>query len=400
MDPITHGITGALLGKGLFSERHGRIATFAAILGSVFPDVDVFQEAFVRDPLSIVKYHRGVTHSFVCLPIFAGLLAWLTRWIAKRTGHESPSWPMLTLIYGVGIASHIILDAMTSFGTRIWDPISQQRVAWDVLFIIDFTLTSIVLLPQVIAWIYRDREKSLGRAIRTWLTFTLAAFVVWAVTRAAGFPFHIWIAFFASVVMAGAFFLPSLRGWGYGVTRAKWCQGGLIVLLAYLLACAYAHHAALLRVANFARLNHIVVDRMGAIPIPPSLLDWGGVIRSVDGVYQTNLDLRDAKPPEFHFMSDSPPDTFIARAMQLPEVQLYWRFARFPVIRSSFEDGHHVVDFAEHRFVSRHRESPQPFTYRVVFDAAGKVVAQGWHSNGMLRREMKEKESRPGSDPR
>jgi len=400
MDPITHGITGALLGKGLFSERHGRIATFAATLGSVFPDVDVFQEAFVHDPLSIVKYHRGVTHSFVCLPIFAGLLAWLTRWVAKRTGHESPSWAMLTLIYGAGIASHIILDGMTSFGTRIWDPISQQRVAWDVLFIIDFTLTSIVLLPQVIAWIYRDREKSLRRAALMCLIFTGAAFGAWEAARTAGFPFHIWIAFFASAVMAAAFFLPSLRGWGFSITRARWCQAGGIVLLAYLFACAYAHHTALLRVSDFARANHIVVDRMGAIPIPPSFLDWGGVIRSVDGVYQAHFDLRDGNPPEFQFISDSPPDTFIARAMRLPEVQLYWRFARFPVIRSSFEDGHHVVDFAEHRFVSRHRETAQPFTYRVVFDAAGNVVQQGWRSNGMLRREMKQGDARRAGDPR
>jgi hypothetical protein len=307
---------------------------------------------------------------------------------------------MLTLIYGVGIASHIILDGMTSFGTRIWDPITQQRVAWDVLFIIDFTLTSIVLLPQVIAWIYRDREKSLGRAIWMWLVFTAAAFVVWEVTRTAGFPFHIWIAFFASAVMAGAFFLPTIRGWGYGVTRAKWCQGGSVVLLAYLLVCAYGHHVALLRVVDFAKANHVVVDRMGAIPIPPSFLDWGGVVRSTDGVYQANFDLRDAKPPVFQFISDSPPDTFIARAMHLPDVQLYWRFARFPVIRSSFADGHHVVDFAEHRFVSRHRETPQPFTYRVVFDAAGNVIQQGWRTNGTLRRQMKEKEPQPTGDSR
>jgi hypothetical protein len=307
---------------------------------------------------------------------------------------------MLTVIYGVGIASHIILDGMTSFGTRIWDPISQERVAWDLLFIIDFVLTSIVLLPQVVAWIYRDREKSRVRAISMWLLFTLAAFAAWEATRVAGFPFHLWIACLANVVMAAVFFLPSLRGWGFGIPRARWCQGGAVVLLAYLLACGLAHHAALRRVADFTKANHVVVDRMGAIPIPPSFLEWGGVIRSPDGVYQANFDLRDTKAPEFLFVSDSPPDTFIARAMQLPEVQLYWRFARFPVIRSSFEDGHHVVDFGEHRFVSRHREGPQPFTYRVVFDAAGNVVAQGWRSNGMFRREMKQGVAGHAGDPR
>ena len=70
---------------------------------------------------------------------------------------DSPSFGVLTLIYGVGIASHILLDGMTSFGTRMLTPISQQRVAWDLLFIIDLVFTSIVLLPQIIAWIYSDR---------------------------------------------------------------------------------------------------------------------------------------------------------------------------------------------------------------------------------------------------
>ncbi len=141
MDPITHGITGALLGKGYFSERKGPVAVFAATLGAVFPDIDIIAEIGSRDPLAIIKYHRGITHSFVGLPFFAALLAWLTHWVARRRGIEAPSWAMLTLIYGVGIASHILLDGMTSFGTRMWTPISQKRVAWD------FCSSSISVLP-------------------------------------------------------------------------------------------------------------------------------------------------------------------------------------------------------------------------------------------------------------
>ena len=97
MDPITHGITGALLGKGIFSDREGRMATFAATLGSVFPDVDIVAESISRDPLAIVKYHRGITHSFIALPFFAALLAWLTIYFTRRRKIPCPSWPMLTL---------------------------------------------------------------------------------------------------------------------------------------------------------------------------------------------------------------------------------------------------------------------------------------------------------------
>src|ERR1700685_3803942 len=135
MDPVTHGIAGALLGKAYFSKRQARVAVFAATLGAVFPDIDIFYEGYAEishhDPLAIVRYHRAITHSFVALPFFAVLLALLTRWIARRLGYESPTVWMLTVIYGVGIASHIILDGMTSFGTRMWYPISTRRVSWD-----------------------------------------------------------------------------------------------------------------------------------------------------------------------------------------------------------------------------------------------------------------------------
>jgi membrane-bound metal-dependent hydrolase YbcI (DUF457 family) len=388
MDPITHGIAGALLGKGYFAERKGRVAIFAATLGAVFPDVDIVAEIVSRDPLSIVKYHRGITHSFVGLPFFAALLAWLTRWIARRRGIETPSWAMLTLIYGIGIASHILLDGMTSFGTRMWTPISQQRVAWDLLFIIDFSFTAIILLPQIAAWIYSDRVKSRMRALWMWLLFTLGAIASWTAAGAAGFPFHLWIVALASGIIAALFFLPAVDDWGFRISRAAWCQAGTYAMVAYLFVCSFAHHAAMQRVKSFASANNISIDRMGALPLPPSFLDWGGIIRSIDGVYQARFDLRNPAPPEFHFTADSPPDEFVARALLLPEVRLFWQFSRFPVIHTSTDGEYHVVDFGENRFVNTRKKSPQPFTYRVVFDKAGNIIEEGWQSDGMLLRRM------------
>lgn len=396
MDTITHGIVGGLIGKGYFSQRSGRVATFAAVAGAMFPDIDVLEEIFSRDPLAIVRYHRGITHSFLALPFFAAILAWLTRagfGILKKkfqslSGIESPSWRILFVIYAIAIASHIILDAMTSFGTRIWDPLSQERVAWDLLFIIDFCFTSIALLPQVVAWIYADRAKARVRAILMWVLFTGAAFVVWKIADAVGFPFHLWIAFFSSVIIAALFFLPAVRGAGFRISTARWCQAGAIVMLAYLFACSVAHHQALLRVKKFASANHVPIDRIAALPLPPSLLDWGGVIRSIDGVYQSRFDLRNSTPPLFSFTADSPPDMYVARAMQRPEVQLYWNFARFPVIRTFTENGLHYVDFNENRFINRKHEGPAPFSYRIVFDDAGDPVEEGWQASGMAVQRM------------
>jgi membrane-bound metal-dependent hydrolase YbcI (DUF457 family) len=397
MDPVTHGIAGALLGKGFFSKRQERVAIFAATLGAVFPDVDIFAEAISRDPLGIVKYHRAITHSFVGLPFFAVLLAVLTRALLPRVKRrwprfhdlESPPLGMLTLIYGVGIASHILLDGMTSFGTRMWFPISRERVAWDLLFIIDFSFTAIILVPQMIAWIYREPANSRARAWRTWALFSVGDLLVWVLARAAGYPFHLWVAGLASVVLAALFFGPATGGWGFQVTRERWCQAGAFAALVYLFACSVAHHEALLRAKAFADQNHIDVSRIGALPIPPSWLDWGDAIRSPDGIFQSQFDLRTTGPNVFNFIPDSRPNEYIARAFLLPDVRLYWSFARFPSIISFLEDGHPVVELGENRFQDGRRRGPQPFTYRVVFDDSGNVIEQGWLTNGMLQSSMR-----------
>ncbi len=403
MDTITHGIAGALIGKGYFSDRYGKVATFALTLGAVFPDSDVVAN-LTGDPLAIVKYHRGITHSFVALPFFAFLLAILTRalipWVRRRFPRwrdiQSPPLGMLTVVCAIGIASHILLDGMTSFGTRMWYPISSTRVAWDWLFIVDFSFTAILLIPQIIPWVYsrgpdaaRDSARSRSRALRMWAVFTASTLAIWFLLRVAAYPFRLWTAVLLIAVLAVLFFAPAIGHWGFRVRRARWCQAGVVAMVAYILACALAHHAAMDRVKAFAQAKQVAVDRVAALPIPPSFWDWGEAIRTPDGLYEAQLDLRRNDPPAFWWVPDSPPDSFIARAWTLPSVQLYWRFARFPVIRSFEQNGHHIVDFGENRFSDGRRQSPQPFTWEVVFDNSGDVLDQGWLTYGMLQQRMR-----------
>jgi membrane-bound metal-dependent hydrolase YbcI (DUF457 family) len=406
MDTITHGIAGALIGKGFFSEnpRTARVATFAAAVGAMFPDIDIVRYGFSSDPLAIVKYHRAITHSFIALPFWALALAWLTRValppLKKKfpslADVEAPSFLLLTLFYAIAIASHILLDGMTSFGTRMWTPLSQKRVAWDILFIIDFVFTSLVLVPQVAAWVFNadapSPARTRKRGIAMWVLFTLGTVVAWFIARGVGFAFHAWIIALASAIFALIFFAPALNNWGSRLGTPRWCRAGTILTLAYLCCCTYAHHVALHRVVDAARAPSIPMNRVAALPLPPSLLSWGGDIRTPVGVLQSQFDLRNPPPPDFHFFPDSPPDPFIARALALPEVQTYWGFARFPVIHSSKEGNLHFVDFNENRFIAhQHSEQdkgPTPFSYRVVFDESGDLIEEGWQANGMNVRRM------------
>ena len=397
MDPITHGIAGSLLGKSFFTKREGRIATFSCTLGAIFPDVDVFAELFTRDPLSVIRFHRGFTHSFFGLPIFAVALAWLTRLVFRRRG--APSFGILTLIYAVGIASHILLDATTSFGTRLWNPFSSDRVAWDLIFIVDFSFTAILLVPQVAAWIFRDREKARPRAWLMWIAFNIAAFGGWALATVLGFSFHLWILAVVAAALAAVFLLPLVSGRGFAISETAWCLAGTIAMFAYIAACGVAHHSALARVNAFVAENHINAVRIGAIPSPPSFLEWSGKIRTADGVYQSRFDLRKPAPPAFEFVADSPRDAYTSEAMNFPDARVYLWFARFPVIRSHMTGDDHVVELSDSRFSDPGRRLPDPFHLRFVLNPDGQLIEEEWSegASGLRTRKMMEKNRAPGT---
>lgn len=395
MDPVTHGIAGALIGKGFFAKRPSsdrsnesatRIAVFAATLGSVFPDVDVFADAFSHDPLSIARYHRGFTHSFIGLPIFAVALAWLTRasvrWYVKRTHRDDlhcPSFSVLFMIYTAGIASHIILDAFTSFGTRMLNPFSKDRVAWDFLFIIDFVFTALILLPQLAAWVHQRTETTMNRAAKMWGFCTVLAVGTWSLARAAEFPFSIWIVVIVSVLFAALFFIPMLNDWGSNVRRSAWCRAGFYVACAYIIACGVAHQVAISRVRAFAAMHGLTVEKLGALPLPPSFLNWNGMVLTPDGVYQSTFSLRDAGQPNFRLVPNSPPNRFTEEAARLEPVQTYLWFARFPVCRFMSIGERKIVEYADPRFFEGNaRNGPMPFTFAVIFDSQGKLLHYGW----------------------
>ncbi|MBV9886635.1 MAG: metal-dependent hydrolase, partial [Acidobacteria bacterium] len=231
MDTITHGIAGALIGKAVFRGddmftrrpmNRQRIVTWSLMFGAIFPDADVLRGWFERNDMLIMTWHRSITHSLICLPIWALVLALLTRSIAKWRKWESPSLGALTGIYAVGIASHIFLDLVTDFGTMIWSPLKWTRPAWDLVFIIDFTLSAILLIPQFLAWIYAKREGLRNRALSCWIISVAATIVVTAFSRIFGAPISTQYVFATIVILAGVFLLPSLRNFGLNLRHSTW----------------------------------------------------------------------------------------------------------------------------------------------------------------------------------
>lgn len=389
MDTITHGIAGALIGKAFFTGRagegedrdsRGSAAVWCVALGAVFPDSDSLLDFLDPTSMAVITEHRGATHSLLLLPLWALGLAFVTRAVVRGRGLVDPAG-RLALAYAAGILSHIVLDLINSWGTMIWMPVARTRVAWDLAFVIDFTLTAVALLPQVAAWVYGRRAGSFARRLGAWALFSLGAAGVERVARHAGFPFSPWAVVGASLLFALLLFLPARKGWGFGVSRAAWCRAGFAALVVYLGMCWLAHRAAEARVAAFARRAQIPVERLGALPLPPAVTHWSGLLRTPQGVYEARFSLLDAALPEFRFIADAPANPYIEAARREPLVQSFLWFARFPVVRyleSAAPGGLRVVEFADLRFFSRGVRRRHPFTFRVTLDAAGRVVQAGW----------------------
>jgi len=127
----------------------------------MFPDVDAFflPGSWFRlgDTMSYLRYHRGVTHSFLLAPLFAAGLALLVRAAARRT-----SFAALFAAALAGIVSHILFDWITSYGTMFFAPLSWRRYSLDWVFILDPFFTGIPVAALVLSLFVRRRPQLVG----------------------------------------------------------------------------------------------------------------------------------------------------------------------------------------------------------------------------------------------
>jgi membrane-bound metal-dependent hydrolase YbcI (DUF457 family) len=377
VDTITHGIAGALVGKSFLSDRTDRLATRAITLGAVLPDADFLANFFSNDPLIHAEFHRSITHSFVMLPVWAMLLGALTsRWDVRRR------WLLLSGLYGLGIALHILLDLITSYGTLILSPLSRERFALDITFFADLTLTAIVLLPQLLAWIYSPPEQgqavpggqTLHRGMIAWVSLALAGGGAAWLALALQLPLPPGAVATGLALIAILFLVPYIRGVGFKISRAAYCRAGVVALAAYLGLCSLAHERALARVDAFGHSLGAPVERRAALPAPPSLVWWSGLVETPTGIYRIALHLFDPAPPVYRFFPNAEKNFYLQKAGEFPDTQTFLWFARFPWVTYREENGVHVVQYTDLQFMGIRRDRNRPWTFSVSMDDEGQVV--------------------------
>jgi inner membrane protein len=140
MDNLTHSLTGLALARaGLNRFPH---ATLLAIIAANIPDVDM--ASWIQGRFQALEIHRGYAHSLICLPLMALLAVGITAAISRR---RLP-WLLAWMIACIGVASHLLLDWCTSYGTRLLLPFSSRWFYLDIFSLVDW----IVLAVLILAW--------------------------------------------------------------------------------------------------------------------------------------------------------------------------------------------------------------------------------------------------------
>lgn len=152
MDPVTQGLLGAAAScAGVGRRAPERVRPklwWLGALGGMAADLDILIRA-PADPMVALTFHRHFTHSISFIP-FGGLLVALP--FAMRAPADERKW--IAAATTLGYATHALLDAFTSYGTLLWWPFSQTRVAWNTISIIDPIYTGLLLIG---VWMARRR---------------------------------------------------------------------------------------------------------------------------------------------------------------------------------------------------------------------------------------------------
>ena len=224
MEPITHFLTGACIGRaGL--NRKTAYATLAAVLAAEAADIDVFWG--FAGPVEELKHHRGITHTFVAVPVVAatavGLVWVIDRWVtarrrrrlaavsdpdeqtpvdvrgfppfpqkdAERMGHpvqgllarQTINWGWLYLTAMISALSHLLLDWTNNYGLRPFFPFNPRWYAGSFVFIAEpviwALLAAALLIPALLGLIGGEigvrRTPFRGRG---WAIFALTGIVL------------------------------------------------------------------------------------------------------------------------------------------------------------------------------------------------------------------------------
>ncbi|EDP94424.1 metal-dependent hydrolase [Kordia algicida OT-1] len=171
MDSLTQIVLGAACGEAAMGKKIGNKALLFGAIGGTIPDLDVFVGNMIYDnQIDAMLFHRGFMHSiFFAIPA-AFFFGWLIHKLydkGKRkdtTTRKDWNW-----LFFWSIFTHPILDCFTGYGTQLFLPFSDYRVAFSNISVVDPSYTVPFLLCLIVLMFFNRKNPTR----RLWLKLGL-----------------------------------------------------------------------------------------------------------------------------------------------------------------------------------------------------------------------------------
>ena len=240
MDSLSQIVLGAAVGEAVLGRRIGNRAMIWGAVAGTIPDMDVLGKYFLSE-LDNLAFHLGISHSLLFCLIGSVVFGWVTdrlyrsrhhAWLAIGTKAAAAVvvgfvvnfltqifapgawWPVAVygaliafwlwkhgqsryfegnweapdadvkgwvLLFFWGFLTHILLDCFTTYGTQVFAPFSNERVAWGTVSVVDplYTMPFLLCLLVAARFVRHDSRRQLwNRLGLAWSCLYLALTVV------------------------------------------------------------------------------------------------------------------------------------------------------------------------------------------------------------------------------
>ncbi len=220
MDSLTQLTLGAAVGEAVAGKKLGNKAMLWGALAGTIPDLDVITN-FWMDDIEAMAFHRGISHSILFSLVVPIILAAFTSWLYRKNPHENKVykkfWQKIWIIIGVliialsgyvlfssfniftaqvfimfgglggywiwrsfnqpnddfeeisfrhwylffflGFATHIMIDAFTTYGTQIFQPFHNHRFTTSSISVVDPLYTVPFLICLILSSFFKRKDK-------------------------------------------------------------------------------------------------------------------------------------------------------------------------------------------------------------------------------------------------
>ncbi len=154
MDSLTQIVLGAACGEIALGKKIGNKALLFGAIGGTIPDLDVILGSFFYpNEIDNLAFHRGFMHSILFSLIGSLVIGFVVSELYD-TGKRKGSTDLLDWVrlFFLSIFTHPILDSFTPYGTQLFLPFTDYRVAFNNISVADplYTLPFLFCLLVVL----------------------------------------------------------------------------------------------------------------------------------------------------------------------------------------------------------------------------------------------------------